>query len=103
MCAHECDFLPFLPCGCGVQFEFIMQDIAYLEPKVKCMHIVDFGTGIMLEEFADSREKQGGDQRTIRRMRALANEHFAGAERMLPSHSPTMNHRANVQQSRREA
>ena len=53
------------------------------------MHIVDFGTGIMLQELAENREKQGGDLRTVRRLRSLATEHFVGAEKALPNHSPT--------------
>jgi hypothetical protein len=62
--------------------------VAYLEPKVKCMHIVDYGTGIMLQELAENKEHQGGDVRTIRRLRNLANEHFLGAEKTLPNFAP---------------
>lgn len=83
------------------KFEFILQDVAYMEPKVKCMHIVDFGTGIMLQELAENKEHQGGDLRTIRRLRNLANEHFLGAEKTLPNYAPTQKLRAAIAETRR--
>jgi len=83
------------------EFEFDVQDIASLEAKVKYMHIVDFGTGLMLQEMANNRSTLGDDPKIIARLRSLANEHFLDAERAMPTHKETMERTAKIKEDRR--
>ena len=71
------------------KFEFMVEDIESLEPKVKYMHIVDFISGVMLQEQADSRQAAGDDIRTIAILRQLAGERFQHAEKSMPLHNET--------------
>lgn len=86
------------------QFEFFVEDIAGMEPIVKYMHIVDYGTGVMLQELADERELRNNypdepytDVKTIARLRALASDHFFGAEISMPTHSDTLERYTKLQ------
>lgn len=67
----------------------MVEDIESLEPKVKYMHIVDYVSGVMLQEQADMRQAAGDDVRTIARLRQLAGERFQYAERAMPLHNET--------------
>jgi hypothetical protein len=67
----------------------MVEDIESLEPKVKYMHIVDFVSGVMLQEQAAIRAANGDDIRTITRLRHLAGERFSHAERTMPLHHET--------------
>lgn len=67
----------------------MVEDIESLEPKVKYMHIIDFVSGVMLQEQAALRAAAGDDHRTITRLRELAGERFANAERTMPLHNET--------------
>mmetsp|Transcript_22531 Transcript_22531/g.32926 ORF Transcript_22531/g.32926 Transcript_22531/m.32926 type:complete len:1011 (+) Transcript_22531:60-3092(+) len=70
-------------------FEFMVEDVERLEPRVKYMHIVDFISGVIMQEQADYRATQGGDPRTIARLRSLAGDYFSHAEKALPTHKET--------------
>jgi hypothetical protein len=73
------------------QFEFIVQDIHSLEPTVKCMHVVDYGTGIMLHELAEEGLSTGNNSlRLLRRINDLSDESFLSALKVMPSHLPTI-------------
>jgi hypothetical protein len=67
----------------------MVEDIESLEPKVKYMHIVDYVSGVMLQDQAASRAAAGDDIRTITRLRHLAEERFSHAERAMPLHNET--------------
>lgn len=67
----------------------MVEDIESLEPKVKYMHIVDFISGVMLQEQAERRQAAGDDIRTIARLRQLAGERFQYAEKTMPLHNET--------------
>ena len=68
-------------------FKFIEQDILSIEPTVKYMHIVDYGTGIMLQQLA----KNAGNETSefFSRVNNLANESFLRAQRTMPLHADT--------------
>jgi hypothetical protein len=74
------------------QFEFIVQDIHSLEPTVKCMHVVDYGTGIMLHELAEEgyNARGGHSLRLLRRIKDLSDESFLNALKVMPSHLETV-------------
>lgn len=72
------------------QFEFVPEDIERLEPRVKYMHVIDYVSGVLMQERADVRAgTTGADPRTINRLRMMAGEHFLHAEKTLPSHRET--------------
>jgi hypothetical protein len=56
---------------------------------VKYMHVVDYVSGVLMQERADARAGTGADPRTTARLRMLAGEHFLHAEKTLPSHQET--------------
>ena len=66
-----------------------MSDIEALIPRVKYMHIVDFGCGVMLQELADLKMASGGDPRIVKRLRRMAQQHFQEAEKLMPNHQET--------------
>ena len=73
-----------------VNFEFIVQDIYSIEPTVKCMHVVDFGTGIMLQELAEEGNSTGNlSQRFLHRIESMADDSFLRALKAMPSHTET--------------
>lgn len=55
------------------------------------MHIIDYGTGIMLQEMADLRESQDYPERIVKKLRTVACDHLKGAEKALPTHQDTLN------------
>ena len=66
-------------------FEFLVQDIYSIEPTVKYMYSVDFGTGSMLNELADEEQSKGNKpERSIRRLRGVAEEYFRRAMKAMP-------------------
>mmetsp|Transcript_9515 Transcript_9515/g.17842 ORF Transcript_9515/g.17842 Transcript_9515/m.17842 type:complete len:990 (+) Transcript_9515:148-3117(+) len=73
------------------QFEFIVQDIASLEPTVKSMHVVDYGTGLMLHELAAEGHATGEiSERLLQRIQELADKSFLDAYKVMPSHASTV-------------
>lgn len=74
-----------------VQFEFMPSDIAEYEPKVKCMHIVNFGIGAALQFDAENRHLKPveGDKRIIHRMLVYSKKHYEQAQISLPADSET--------------
>lgn len=73
------------------RFEFIVQDIRSLEPTVKCMHVVDYGTGLMLHELAEEGYSTGSNSlRLLRRIKDLSDESFLNALKVMPSHLETV-------------
>lgn len=65
-------------------------DIMEYEPKVKCMHIVNFGIGAALQFDAEKRKESCiGDQRIISRMIAAAKRHYDQAQSSLPADTET--------------
>lgn len=68
-----------------------MSDIEALVPRVKYMHIVDFGSGVMLQELADLKVMTGADPRIVKRLRKMAQHHFQEAEKLMPNHEETHN------------
>ena len=68
-----------------------MEDICRLEPRVKYMHIIDYGTAVMLQEIADIKAKQDFPERTIKKLRSVACDYFRGAQRTFPTHQDTLN------------
>ena len=73
------------------QFEFIVQDIHSLEPTVKSMHVVDYGTGVMLHELAEEGYSTGSNSlRLLHRIQDLSDESFQKALKVMPSHIKTV-------------
>lgn len=73
------------------QFEFIVQDINSLEPTVKCMHVVDYGAGVMLHELAEEGKANGRQSsRVLQRMEDLSDASFLQALKAMPSHAATV-------------
>jgi hypothetical protein len=54
------------------------------------MHIIDYGTAVMLQEIADLRESENDSKRMIKKLRSVAGEHFEGAQRAHPTHEDTI-------------
>jgi hypothetical protein len=88
---HERTMTQFFKDRSPFEFEFIVQDITTLEPTVKSMHKVDYGTGLMLHEFAADGYSSGGlSVRLLQRIEELSGESFMKALKVMPSHSATV-------------
>jgi hypothetical protein len=69
------------------------------------MHIIDYGTAVMLQEIADMKEKtQDFPERTIKKLRSVACDYFHGAQRTFPTHQDTIHRIQEIEShSRSEA
>jgi hypothetical protein len=72
------------------QYEFIVEDVCRLEARVKYMHIIDYGTAVMLQEIADIKATEDFPERTIKKLRSVACDYFHGAQRTFPTHQDTI-------------
>lgn len=71
-------------------FEFMPADIFEYEPRVKCMHIVNFGIGTALQYDAENRIANGkSDSRIIGRMIRASKKHYELAQTSLPANLET--------------
>lgn len=74
------------------RFEFMPADINEYEPRVKCMHIVNFGIGAALQFEAENRQtKDNSDPRIIGRMIKASKKHYEQAQSSLPADAETKN------------
>lgn len=65
------------------------------------MHIIDYGTAVMLQEIADLRESEDYPDRTIKKYRSVAYDHLKGAQKASPIHQDTTNRIQQLELSKR--
>ena len=72
-------------------------DIVEYEPRVKCMHIVNFGIGAALQYEVESRmSNEVGDQRLLSRMIKASRMHYKRAQASFPANLETKKRLDNI-------